>query len=129
MQSRVRRQAASPTELPDADSGSRTREVLGDSAGALARTIPAGLQLLPAHEQVEQAWEMLGDHVEDVLSPDRPPHLLQEFYASIGLCLTRHHDARRLCAELDLGPVVADVTLISKTPTNRGIRESVRGGT
>ena len=55
--------------------------------------------------------------------------LLREFYASIGLGLTWHHDARRLCAKLDLGPAVADLTIISKTPTNRGARQSVRGGT
>ncbi len=84
---------------------------------------------VPAHEQVEQALEMLGDHVEDVLSADRSPHLLREFYASIGLGLTWHHDARRLCAKLDLGPAVADLTIISKAPTNRGVRQSVRGGT
>ena len=28
---------------------------------------------VPAHEQVEQALEMLGDHVEDALSADRSP--------------------------------------------------------
>lgn len=84
---------------------------------------------VPAHEQVEQALAMLGEHVEDVLSADRSPHLLREFYSSIGLGLTWHHDARRLCAKLDLGPAVTNVTIKSKTPTNRGVRQSVRGGT
>ena len=46
--------------------------------------------------------------------------LLHEFYASIGLGLTWHHDARRLCAKLDLGPAVADLTIISKAPIQQG---------
>jgi hypothetical protein len=83
---------------------------------------------VPAHELVEQALEMLGDRVEDVLSADRSPHLLREFYASIGLGLSWHHDARRLSAKLDLGPAVADLTIISKAPTNRGLDRVSEGG-
>jgi hypothetical protein len=52
---------------------------------------------------VKQALEMLGDHVEAVLSADRSPHLLREFYASIGLGSTWHHDARRLWTGLIWG--------------------------
>jgi hypothetical protein len=43
---------------------------------------------VPAREQVEQALAVLGDQVEDVLSDDRSPELLHEFYASVGLGLT-----------------------------------------
>jgi hypothetical protein len=84
---------------------------------------------VPAREQVEQALAVLGDQVEDVLSDDRSPELLHEFYASMGLSLTWDHSARRLTAELDLAPAVADLMGQAEPLIHRGGKHCVRGGT
>lgn len=80
----------------------------------------------PAREQVEAAFEALGADIGDVLSADRSPRLLREFYASLGLALTWHHTDRRLIARLDLASAVSAATY----PTEiGGVSLCVRGGT
>ena len=82
----------------------------------------------PAREQVEQALAVLGDQVDDVLSDDRSPELLHEFYASIGLSLTWDHSARRLTAKLDLAPAVADLMGQAEPLIHRGVSTVSEGG-
>ena len=83
---------------------------------------------VPARKQVEQALEVLGDQIEDILSEDRSPELLHEFYASIGLSLTWDHSARRLTAKLDLAPAVVDLMGQAEPLIHRGVSTVSEGG-
>ena len=83
---------------------------------------------VPGRKQVEQAMAVLGDRVGDVLTEDRSPELLHEFYASIGLSLTWDHSARRLTAKLDLAPAVADLTGQAEPLIHRGVSTVSEGG-
>lgn len=88
--------------------GAGVDQMLGFGEGAELDALDAPAEV-PVREQVEQALAALGHQVEDVLSEDRSPELLHEFYASTGLSLTWDQSARRLTAKLDLAPAVADL--------------------